>query len=112
VRMLVMVHMMIVIGGAMFIDAIIDALRLRRRIGAIAADEERGISVLNFVLALVAPVARQPDHREARDTLAHEVRHLIAQMARQNFLWGAPRIHGELLMLGFSISQATGPGSG
>jgi putative transposase len=28
-------------------------------------------------------------------------------MARENFLWDAPRIHGELLMLGFSISQAT-----
>jgi len=28
-------------------------------------------------------------------------------MARENFLWGAPRINGELLMLGFSVSQAT-----
>jgi hypothetical protein len=28
-------------------------------------------------------------------------------MARQNFLWGAPRIHDELLTLGFSVSQAT-----
>jgi len=26
---------------------------------------------------------------------------------RDNFLWGAPRIHGELLKLGFSVSQAT-----
>ena len=32
---------------------------------------------------------------------------LITRMARENFLWGAPRIHGELLMLGFSVSQAT-----
>ena len=32
---------------------------------------------------------------------------LITRIARENFLWGAPRIHGELLMLGFSISQAT-----
>ena len=32
---------------------------------------------------------------------------LIAQMARQNLPWGAPRIYGELLMLGFSVSQAT-----
>src|ERR1022692_1400346 len=39
--------------------------------------------------------------------VSSEVRHLIAQMARENFLWGAPRIHGELLMLGFSVSQAT-----
>lgn len=28
-------------------------------------------------------------------------------MARENFLWGAPRIHGELLTLGFQVSQAT-----
>jgi hypothetical protein len=28
-------------------------------------------------------------------------------MAHENFLWGAPRIHGELLMLGFTVSQAT-----
>src|SRR5271170_7207247 len=28
-------------------------------------------------------------------------------MARENFLWGAPRIHGELLMLGSTVSQAT-----
>jgi hypothetical protein len=28
-------------------------------------------------------------------------------MARENFFWGAPRIHGELLMLGFTVSQAT-----
>src|SRR6516162_261400 len=28
-------------------------------------------------------------------------------MSRENFLWGAPRIHGELLKLGFDVSQAT-----
>src|SRR5271167_5276572 len=39
--------------------------------------------------------------------VSREVRHLIVRMARENFLWGAPRIHGELLMLGFSVSQAT-----
>jgi hypothetical protein len=45
--------------------------------------------------------------RGGRPKVSREVRHLIAQMARENFLWGAPRIHGELLMLGFSVSQAT-----
>src|SRR5208337_3008932 len=45
--------------------------------------------------------------RGGRPRISSEVRDLIAQMARQNFLWGAPRIHGELLMLGFSVSQAT-----
>jgi len=33
---------------------------------------------------------------------------LIGQMNRSNFLWGAPRIHGELLKLGLQVSQATG----
>jgi hypothetical protein len=36
-----------------------------------------------------------------------EIRDLISRMARDNVLWGAPRIHGELLMLGFNVSQAT-----
>jgi hypothetical protein len=45
--------------------------------------------------------------RGGRPRVSNEVRHLIAQMAHENFLWGAPRIHGELLMLGFSVSQAT-----
>jgi len=29
-----------------------------------------------------------------------KLRALIRQMSRENFLWGAPRIHGELLKLG------------
>ncbi len=36
-----------------------------------------------------------------------EVRDLIRQMNIANPLWGAPRIHGELLKLGVEISQAT-----
>jgi hypothetical protein len=28
-------------------------------------------------------------------------------MSRENPLWGAPRIHGELLMLGFEVAQST-----
>ena len=32
---------------------------------------------------------------------------LIGQMSRSNLLWGAPRIHGELLKLGLKVSQAT-----
>ena len=39
--------------------------------------------------------------------ISKELRQLIVRMARENFLWGAPRIQGELLMLGFAVSQAT-----
>jgi hypothetical protein len=45
--------------------------------------------------------------RGGRPRIALELRLLIRRMARENFLWGAPRIHGELLMLGFKVSQAT-----
>jgi putative transposase len=45
--------------------------------------------------------------RGGRPLVSGEVRNLIRQMSRQNFLWGAPRIHGELLMLGFTVSQVT-----
>jgi len=36
-----------------------------------------------------------------------KVRALIKQMAKANPLWGAPRIHGELLKLGIEISERT-----
>ncbi len=36
-----------------------------------------------------------------------EIRELIQRMSRENPLWGAPRIHGELLKLGIDVSQAT-----
>src|ERR1019366_3025301 len=45
--------------------------------------------------------------RGGRPRVSREVRDLIMRMSRENFLWGAPRIHGELRMLGFSVSQAT-----
>jgi putative transposase len=35
------------------------------------------------------------------------LRELIRRMATENVGWGAPRIHGELLKLGFVVSQAT-----
>ena len=36
-----------------------------------------------------------------------EVRKLIREVSSANPLWGAPRIHGELLKVGIEISQAT-----
>jgi putative transposase len=45
--------------------------------------------------------------RVGRPTVPLEVRTLIRTMSRANPLWGAPRIHGELLKLGIDVSQAT-----
>ena len=42
-----------------------------------------------------------------RKRVAPETVDLIRQMSRANPLWGAPRIHGELLKLGISVAQRT-----
>jgi putative transposase len=47
------------------------------------------------------------NHRPGRPALSREVRLLILQMATANPMWGAPRIHGELKMLGIVISERT-----
>jgi hypothetical protein len=38
--------------------------------------------------------------------MAREIRELIRDMKNSNVLWGAPRLHGELLKLGIEVSQA------
>lgn len=45
--------------------------------------------------------------RLGRPPVDGELRLLIRQMSRENPLWGAPRIHGELLRLGFEVAQST-----
>jgi hypothetical protein len=45
--------------------------------------------------------------RSGRPSVEREIRGLIRQMSSANPLWGAPRIHGELLKLGIEVSQAT-----
>ena len=42
-----------------------------------------------------------------RPKIDSEIRELIRRMCLSNPLWGAPRIHGELLKLGIDISEAT-----
>src|SRR5262249_15105602 len=45
--------------------------------------------------------------RHGRPRISSEVRALIRRMSYANPLWGAPRMHGELLKLGLRVSQAT-----
>ena len=45
--------------------------------------------------------------RGGRPQISAELRALIRRMSNENPLWGAPRIHGELLKLGFDVAQSS-----
>ena len=45
--------------------------------------------------------------RGGRPPIETSLRALIRRMSIENPLWGAPRIHGELLKLGFEVAQST-----
>jgi len=45
--------------------------------------------------------------RGGRPQIETDLRALIRQMSMENPLWGAPRIHGELLKLGFEAAQSS-----
>jgi hypothetical protein len=45
--------------------------------------------------------------RGGRPKIDRELIALIRRMSHENPLWGAPRIHGELLMLGIEVAQST-----
>jgi transposase InsO family protein len=45
--------------------------------------------------------------RPGRPRIGRELHELIRRMSKENPLWGAPRIHGELLKLGFEIAEST-----
>jgi hypothetical protein len=46
-------------------------------------------------------------NRAGRKCVSKELRELIFRMVAENPTWGAPRIHGELKMVGFEISERT-----
>ena len=45
--------------------------------------------------------------RGGRPRIDREIRDLIRRMSKENPMWGAPRIHGELLMLGIEVAEST-----
>src|SRR5271169_1170267 len=71
------------------------------------------------IMALVKPATVVQWHRQGfrlywrwrsrsgRPSVGREVRDLIRQMNSANPLWGAPRIHGELLKLGIEVAEST-----
>src|SRR6516165_365329 len=46
-------------------------------------------------------------NRAGRPKIVRELRALIRRMSMENPLWGASRIHGELLKLGYEVAQST-----
>ena len=54
-----------------------------------------------------ARLSRSDRDRRGRPAVASKIRQLILQMVTANPLWRAPRIHGELKMLGIAISERT-----
>ena len=50
---------------------------------------------------------RWRSRQSGRPKINNEIRELIRRMKADNPRWGAPRIHGELLQLGFEISEPT-----
>jgi hypothetical protein len=51
--------------------------------------------------------SRRSRRRPGRPRIDSQLRGLIGRMATANRLWGAPRIHGELLKLGITVSERT-----
>ncbi len=45
--------------------------------------------------------------KPGRPSIDVEIRKLIRRMSRENPGWGAPRIHSELLLLGYTVSETT-----
>jgi putative transposase len=114
----------------------IEILALRHQLGVLRrsvkrprlSDADRGLWVLlarrwsswSDALIIVKPATVVRWHRAglrrywtwrsrpkgSRPAIDPEVRRLIKRMATAN-MWGAPRIHGELLKLGIQISEAT-----
>src|SRR5258706_5522211 len=50
---------------------------------------------------------RRHSRRPGRPRIDSPCRDLIRRLAAENCLWGAPRIHGELLKLGIAVSERT-----
>jgi len=50
---------------------------------------------------------RKSRGRAGRPRVCRELRELVRRMNKENPLWGAPRIHGELLKLGFEIAESS-----
>jgi putative transposase len=64
-------------------------------------------TVVNWQRRQAVLVEAVPEEGPGRPQVSAELRKLVRTMAAANVTWGAPRLHGELLKLGFEISERT-----
>lgn len=115
-------------------DLLLENLALRHQLGVLARSDRRfrasdrllwlclrrGWPRWMKALVLVKPATVARWHREGfrgcwrgrsrrpgRPCIDSHLRALIGRLATENRLWGAPRIHGELLKLGVAVSERT-----
>jgi len=65
------------------------------------------LSVENLALRRPPNDAGSRDPETAAPVFRERSRDLVREINLANRLWGAPRIHGELLKLGFEVAQST-----
>jgi hypothetical protein len=79
--------------------------RMARRLGY--CQTRNGCRLASGWLSVVLAPSIAAQQELGRPKIDAEVRTLIRRMANENPCWGAPRIHGELLKLGFDLSERT-----
>jgi hypothetical protein len=79
-------------------DLLLECVALRRQLAAVARWHREGLR---------GCWRRRSRRRPGRPCIDADLRALIRRMATENHLWGAPRIHGELLKLGVVVSERT-----
>ena len=66
-----------------------------------------GCALASRRIQAVLELALPPSQCHGTRRISKELRELIFRMVAENPTWGAPRIHGELVKLGFDISERT-----
>jgi hypothetical protein len=100
-------------------DLLLEILALRHQLGILARSNRR-FRASDRLLCLVQPATvdrwhrgrfhlcwRRRTRRPGRPPIDSPCRALIRRLVAENRLWGAPRIHGELLKLGIAVSERT-----
>src|SRR4029077_9641693 len=70
-------------------------------------DTEVGSTLIPSRLHMICSWRWKSRIRGGRPQIEADLRTLIRRMSIENPLWGSPRIHGELLKLGFAVAQSS-----